>query len=84
MTIARTVTMLRLAREALERCDNDPDAAQTHLLRRLRDEGVLLEAWLSRRSNTKKLRRWRKTSPLRSGAALSFGDLVRMPRDTDV
>ena len=44
MAIARTVTMLRLAREALERCDNDPDAAQAHLLRRLRDEGVLLEA----------------------------------------
>ena len=44
MTIVRTVTMLRLAREALEQCNNNADAAQAHLLRRLRDEGVLLEA----------------------------------------
>jgi hypothetical protein len=44
MTIVRTVTMLSLAREALEQCDNNADAAQAHLLRRLRDDGVLLEA----------------------------------------
>jgi len=44
MTIVRKVTMLSLAREALEQCNNNADAAQAHLLRRLRDDGVLVEA----------------------------------------
>jgi hypothetical protein len=44
MTIVRTVTMLTLARQALERCDNNADAAQAYLSERLRNDAELLEA----------------------------------------
>ena len=36
--------MLSLAREALERCDNNADAAQTYLSERLLNDGQLREA----------------------------------------
>jgi hypothetical protein len=44
MTIVRSVTMLSLAREALERCDNDANAAQTYLSERLLNDEQLREA----------------------------------------
>ena len=44
MTIVRSVTMLSLAREALERCDNDANAAQVYLSERLLNDGQLREA----------------------------------------
>ena len=44
MTVVRTVTMLSLAREALERCDNDANAAQAYLSERLLNDGQLREA----------------------------------------
>jgi hypothetical protein len=43
MTFVRTVTMLGLAQEALDRCDNNADAAQTYLLKQLRSDEKLLE-----------------------------------------
>jgi hypothetical protein len=36
--------MLTLARQALERCDNNADAAQAYLSERLRNDAELLEA----------------------------------------
>jgi len=44
MAIVRSVTMLSLAREALERCNNNADAAQTYLSERLLNDGQLREA----------------------------------------
>ena len=44
MTVVRSVTMLSLAREALERCDNDANAAQTYLSERLLSDRQLREA----------------------------------------
>ena len=44
MTFTRTVTMLALARESLERFDNDADAAQGYLLDRLVNDTELREA----------------------------------------
>jgi len=35
--------MLGLAQEALDRCDNNADAAQTYLLKQLRSDEKLLE-----------------------------------------
>jgi hypothetical protein len=43
MTFVRTVTMLALAQEALDRCNNDADAAQVYLSKRLRSDEKLLE-----------------------------------------
>jgi len=44
MTFVRTVTMLALAQEALDRCNNDADAAQAYLSKRLRSDEKLLES----------------------------------------
>ena len=44
MTIARTITMLGLAREALERFGNNADTAISYLSQRLRDDNELREA----------------------------------------
>ena len=44
MTIVRSVTMLSLARDALERSANDTDAAQAYLSERLLNDGQLREA----------------------------------------
>ena len=44
MPFARTVTMLALAREALERFDNNADAAQAYLSERLVNDEQLREA----------------------------------------
>ena len=44
MTIARTITMLALAREALEKFGNNADAAASYLSQRLRDDSELREA----------------------------------------
>ena len=44
MPFTRTVTMLALARESLERFDNDADAAQAYLSERLVNDGQLREA----------------------------------------
>ena len=44
MTFKRTVTMLALAREALERFDNNADAAQAYLSKRLVNDEQLREA----------------------------------------
>jgi SOS response regulatory protein OraA/RecX len=44
MKIARTITMLALAREALEKFDNNVDAAISYLSQRLRDDSELREA----------------------------------------
>ena len=44
MTIVRSVTMLSLARDALERSANDADAAQTYLSELLLNDGSLREA----------------------------------------
>ena len=44
MTIVRSVTMLSLARDALERSANDADAAQAYLSERLLSDGHLREA----------------------------------------
>ena len=44
MPITRTVTMLALAREALERFDNNTDDAFAYLSQRLRDDSELREA----------------------------------------
>ena len=44
MTIVRSVTMLSLARDALERCDNDVDAARAYLSERLLNDVRLREA----------------------------------------
>ena len=44
MTIVRSVTMLSLAREALERCDNDASAARAYLSERLLNDEQLREA----------------------------------------
>jgi hypothetical protein len=44
MSFARTVTMLALAREALERFDNDAAAAQAYLSERLVSDSELREA----------------------------------------
>jgi hypothetical protein len=44
MPFTRTVTMLSLAREALERFDNNADAAQAYLSERLLNDGQLREA----------------------------------------
>jgi hypothetical protein len=44
MTIVRSVTMLSLARDALERSANDADAAQAYLSERLLNDGPLREA----------------------------------------
>jgi hypothetical protein len=44
MTFKRTVTMLALAREALERFDNNADAAQAYLSERLVNDEQLREA----------------------------------------
>ena len=43
MTFVRAVTMLALAQEALDRCGNNADAAQTYLFERLRSDETLLE-----------------------------------------
>jgi hypothetical protein len=43
MTFVRAVTMLALAQEALDQCDNNADAAQAYLLERLRNDEKLLE-----------------------------------------
>ena len=43
MTFVRTVTMLALAQEALDRCGNNADVAQAYLLERLRGDERLLE-----------------------------------------
>ena len=44
MAIVRSVTMLSLARDALERSANDADAAQVYLSERLLNDGQLREA----------------------------------------
>ena len=44
MAIERSVTMLNLARDALERCANDADAAQAYLSERLLNDAQLREA----------------------------------------
>jgi hypothetical protein len=44
MTIARTITMLSLAREALEKFGDNVDAATSYLSQRLRDDSELREA----------------------------------------
>ena len=44
MPFTRTVTMLALAREALERFDNNADAAQSYLSERLANDEELREA----------------------------------------
>jgi hypothetical protein len=44
MTIVRTVTMLTLAREALERFDDNTDDAFAYLSQGLRDDSELREA----------------------------------------
>jgi hypothetical protein len=44
MPFTRTVTMLALARESLERFDNDADAAQVYLSERLVNDTQLREA----------------------------------------
>jgi hypothetical protein len=44
MTIVRSVTMLSLARDALERSANDADAAQAYLSELLLNDGSLREA----------------------------------------
>ena len=44
MPFTRTVTMLALAREALERFDNNADAAQAYLSERLVNDEQLREA----------------------------------------
>lgn len=44
MAIERSVTMLSLARDALERSANDADAAQVYLSERLLHDGQLREA----------------------------------------
>jgi hypothetical protein len=44
MAIVRSVTMLSLARDALERTANDADAAQVYLSERLLNDGQLREA----------------------------------------
>src|SRR5262245_12425577 len=44
MPFTRTVTMLALARESLERFDNDADAAQAYLSDRLVNDAQLREA----------------------------------------
>ena len=44
MTIARTITMLSLAREALEKFGDNADEAITYLSQRLRDDSELREA----------------------------------------
>jgi hypothetical protein len=44
MPLTRTVTMLALAREALERFDNNADAAQAYLSERLVNDEQLREA----------------------------------------
>ena len=44
MKIARTITMLALAREALEKFGNNADAAISYLSQRLRDDSELREA----------------------------------------
>ena len=44
MTIARTITMVALAPEALEKIGNNADAATTYLSQRLRDDSELREA----------------------------------------
>ena len=44
MTFKRTVTMLALARDALERFDNNADAAQAYLSERLVNDEQLREA----------------------------------------
>jgi hypothetical protein len=43
MTFVRTVTMLALAQDALDRFENNADAAQAYLSERLRSDGKLLE-----------------------------------------
>ena len=43
MTFERTVTMLALAQEALDRFENNADAARAYLSKRLRDDGELRE-----------------------------------------
>jgi hypothetical protein len=47
MTIVRSVTMLSLARDALERSANDADAAQAYLSERLLNDGYGGNAVLS-------------------------------------
>ena len=44
MTMVRSVTMLSLAREALERCDSDASAARAYLSERLLNDVQLREA----------------------------------------
>ena len=44
MAIVRSVTMLSLARDALERSANDADAAQVYLSERLLNDGQLRDA----------------------------------------
>jgi len=44
MTMVRSVTMLSLAREALERCDSDASAARAYLSERLLNDEQLREA----------------------------------------
>jgi hypothetical protein len=44
MAFARSVTMLMLAREALQRCGNNADDAIAYLSERLRDDNELREA----------------------------------------
>jgi len=44
MTIVRSVTMLSLARDALERFDNDDNAARAYLSERLLNDEQLREA----------------------------------------
>ena len=43
MTFVRTITMLALAQEALDRFENNADAAQVYLLELLRSDNKLLE-----------------------------------------
>jgi hypothetical protein len=62
MANVRSVTMLSLAREALERCANDSNAAQAYLSERLLSDGNFARPWFGRRSNTKGLRRRRSQS----------------------
>ena len=53
MAIVTSVTMLSLARDALERYANDADAAQTYLSERLLNDAQLREAlaWISEGAN---------------------------------
>ena len=70
MANVRSVTMLSLAREALDRCANDSNAAQAYLSDRLLSDGQLREALVRSAVEYERAAATEETLVLRSGGVV--------------